>query len=627
MTPSKRSSATTPAAATQAVVRALHRAAPEATALDLALATAVRVAQARALAPLESERAAELARKLPEAPYLELGGALLGSVYEGLLSADTRRRSGAHYTPAEVASFLVAQVDERGSLVDPACGGGRFLLAAASRRGGDPGDDRVASISGTELDPQAATVAREALALDAHGGDIAHARAFWAERITTGDALSVAHGLKDAVVGNPPYFAALGHPELQSLGKKRFPRVYSGRNDISHFFTALAVELLRENGRLALVLPAYFRDNTFARPLREFLAAELRDLELYDLGNHALFSAQVHTVLLVATRGGGPARTTLRLGPPDGGREDFRPTVRTLAHTTSGPDVLRSLAAAAATGAPPSAFLHAENEPADFLARMAEHPPLASLANIEKGCETGRNDIFVLDDARLPIVDLEPGLLRPVLKGRHVRAFRLAATDSHMLYLDGRQPLAAFPRTAAYLTPFRAELERRADCRDGLYPWWRLHRPRSAALAQAPSKVVAPYRTAIPVFAVDERGCLNDGGDVRFIVPNAGVDAHYLCGILNSAAVAAWLTWRGKRKGGLFELFLEPLARIPIPAPEHPLAPRIAALARALAGRAGAPAKDEAATLLQRRNLDTLAAQAYGVSSLDGQDSTERPPR
>jgi adenine-specific DNA-methyltransferase len=543
----------------------------------LARAVAVRMAEARGLTPLEDDAAHRLASALPDLGFAGWGAEMLGRVYEAFLPAAQRRHSGVHYTPPEVAAFLVARVGEGACLLDPACGAGVFLLEAVRRR-------RGSEVRGMDRDRDAVGVAIEALALETGAGDAGGARRFWSERILAGDALRAELPPADAVVGNPPFFAATGRADLQAWARERFPEVYSGRNDVSHFFVARALELLPVGGRLGLVLPGYVLENTFAQGVRRLLADRTASLEIVDLQSTRLFGANVHAILLVAERGrGGGCR---RLVLPEG-----VPRARVLA------DLKRLADGESAAVLRPASF-----EPSALLERIAEHPSLETLCEIDKGCESGRNDVFVLSRERARALGIEEEILRPLLKGRHVARFRLADSGRVLLYLDGRTPLARYPRATAYLEPHREELSRRADCRDGVYPWWRLHRPRGPHLAAAVEKLVVPYRAAAPVFAVDRCGALNDGGDVRFLVPHGGVSADYLCGVLNSAVVRLWSAWRGKRKGRLFEFFREPLARIPVPHPGNREAERIAALARAVA--AGAEESEE---------LDRRVAAAYGV--------------
>jgi adenine-specific DNA-methyltransferase len=492
-----------------------------------------------------------------------------------------------------VADYLVRRAWSGGRLLDPACGSGVFLLAAARARGGDLA--ALADLRGVELDPDAAALAVEALALLTGAAGIDVARGFWRERISVGDALRANLGPVDAVVGNPPFHSATGQPEIQELARERFPRVYSGRNDLSHFFVALAIEALRPQGRLGLVLPAYFLENTFAAGLRRVLDEETGDLEIVDLSNVSLFGAQVHAVLVSAEKKS-RRRGRRLVAPPEAGREEVFADLRRLAR-----------------GEAPRLLQLVRRAPEPLLERLAAQARLDSLCRIEKGCETGCNRVFALSEARARELGLEEAVLRPLVKGRHVAPFRIAASGEVLIYVDGRTPIEALPRVHEYLLPFREILSRRADCREGRYPWWRLHRPRGEHLARAPVKLVVPYRAAEPAFAVDRQGALNDGGDVRFLVPDLGVDPDYLCAVLNSEVVRLWLEWRGKRKGALFEFFLEPLARIPVPLGPADEVRAIADLARAFALGQGS-----------REELEERVAALHGVSRAEVTQASRR---
>src|SRR5207244_8049646 len=86
-------------------------------------------------------------------------------------------------------------------------------------------------------------------------------------------------------------------------------------------------------------------------------------------------------------------------------------------------------------------------------------------------------------------------------------------------------------------------------------------------------------------------------------LPGAAVGGAYLCGGLNSAVARAWVRWRGKRKGKLCELFLEPLAKIPVPAAPPAKVRRIAELARQVEAGEGV-----------REELESAVVEAYGLT-------------
>ena len=97
------------------------------------------------------------------------GADLLGLAHEALLAPVDRKARGAHYTPPALADRLVALSlpSTAAAVLDPACGGGAFLLAAGRAlvgRGLSPAD-AVGCLHGVDLDPLAVDVARAATAL------------------------------------------------------------------------------------------------------------------------------------------------------------------------------------------------------------------------------------------------------------------------------------------------------------------------------------------------------------------------------------------------------------------------------------------------------------------------------
>ncbi|HVK30274.1 MAG TPA: N-6 DNA methylase, partial [Nocardioides sp.] len=62
---------------------------------------------------------------------------------------DRRRAQGAFYTPPELVAWVLDRaLPATGSVLDPACGTGHFLVAAARRLG-------VRAVHGSDLDPDA----------------------------------------------------------------------------------------------------------------------------------------------------------------------------------------------------------------------------------------------------------------------------------------------------------------------------------------------------------------------------------------------------------------------------------------------------------------------------------------
>ena len=287
-----------------------------------------RLARGEATGPL-IERAArpELLQRLadPEAaPPQEAGsaGRRLCGHYESLQAPASRRRRGAYYTPERVSRAAVDLVLPEGAgagpIVDPACGGGAFLLSAAARA-------PAASLHGVDLDATAIDVARAALWLDAAppGGDLPGVR----DRLRVGDALrgrpgafdgsrratafhwdeafpeAVAEGGFAALVGNPPYGAlAADHPSLQHTGGHYKGLFAGGRPNAFGLFLRRAADLVRPGGRIALVLPRSLARVASYAPLRTLLGGMGHVEHLVDVGR-ATSGVGYEQVIVVVRRG------------------------------------------------------------------------------------------------------------------------------------------------------------------------------------------------------------------------------------------------------------------------------------------------------------------------------------
>lgn len=280
-----------------------------------------------------------------------------GRTYESSLDPQRRRRDGIHYTPDEVAAKLVrvafdaAMVDDDrvpGAVLDPACGAGSFLIAAADafvERGVAP-DEALARLWGIDRDADAIAVCRDVL------GEWARTRGLSREavrevRLDHADALQVdwtVDGIgPDLIVGNPPFGGQLGGSTVRDDATSEVAAQLLGRRsgylDTAGVFLAAAHDAVADGGVVVMVQPMSVIASRDARPVREAIGADLIDLLLPEIE----FDASVHVCVPVIRRSGRDdgvevswselAATTLGvpvLPPTDG------PTVAAIADTTAG---------------------------------------------------------------------------------------------------------------------------------------------------------------------------------------------------------------------------------------------------------------------------------------------------
>lgn len=192
-------------------------------------------------------------------------------------------------------------------VVDPSCGGGVFLLSAADllvERGADPKTVVSAQLAGADVDPLAVEVTRAALGLWASRRGVDEVDEIDGIEVS---GVVVADGLAagwcetgpDVVVGNPPFLTPLRVATLTSRPTAA-GRPYA---DLAGEFLLAALELVRDGGRVALVLPESILAARDAGPVREAVLDRAAIEGLWVAGE-PVFGAAVRVCAPVLRRGG-----------------------------------------------------------------------------------------------------------------------------------------------------------------------------------------------------------------------------------------------------------------------------------------------------------------------------------
>ncbi|MFT5203444.1 MAG: hypothetical protein ACI9C1_002843 [Candidatus Aldehydirespiratoraceae bacterium] len=250
----------------------------------------------------------------PDELLLNMGPWLPGLVRERLLSADRRHRTGVHHTSLDMAETIVSFVAElrpfdlSDTILDPSCGGGAFLLAAAEALPGDP-SRRVAQLRGVDLDPLAVATTVASLRLWS-GGAAVDPGSFV---VADGLAPDLPIDQPTVVLGNPPFLSQLRGDTVRDTASRenlrlRWPDVGGYVDDAAAFLLA-SVELVADGGVVALVQPASFLAARDGEPVRRRLQASAPPSGIW-IDRDRQFEAAVDTIALVLDVGGagGPIR-------------------------------------------------------------------------------------------------------------------------------------------------------------------------------------------------------------------------------------------------------------------------------------------------------------------------------
>lgn len=180
------------------------------------------------------------------------------------------RQKGQFWTPDWVAESMVAYCVAGGSdsIFDPAVGAGAFFRAAKTieRETG-----RRIKLMGTEIDPEALAQAKETGLTEA---DLSNIR-------ITDFVLKPPAEQYEAIVANPPYIrhhrlAPSVKAQLRTFGKELIGTGLDGRAGLHIYFLLRALELLKEGGRLAFLVPADICEGVFASTLWKWITSNYK---------------------------------------------------------------------------------------------------------------------------------------------------------------------------------------------------------------------------------------------------------------------------------------------------------------------------------------------------------------
>jgi len=235
--------------------------------------------------------------------FSELGAALatlpvefatyeIGQLYTSLLPVSLRSEHGIFYTPPALAARMIenaakAGVDwKKAQIIDPACGGGAFLVPATQQIIKALGDANPAMIArnlrtrleGWEIGQFAASLSRffievAAISITAKTGKLIE------PNIQIMDSLKCPEkdfSRFDLVIGNPPF----GRMRLDADMRERYSRSLYGHANLYGMFTELAVRLAKNGGIITYLTPASFLAGGYFKNLRSLLWEESPPLSI-----------------------------------------------------------------------------------------------------------------------------------------------------------------------------------------------------------------------------------------------------------------------------------------------------------------------------------------------------------
>lgn len=351
-----------------------------------------------------------------------------------LASASVNKLRGGYYTPQSVAQWLAdwAIRTGRDRVLEPSSGDGVFLSAAISTLRGFGGPVGARQVTGIELEPREA---ESALQRVAGLGDVLAADFFgW----LAGQELAAF----DVVLGNPPFIRYQHFPEPSRTRAMRFMERQGLRpNRLTNIWVPFVVAgsaLLREGGRLGMVLPAELLQVSYAAQLRQYLAESFRQITILAC-NQMFFAGAEQEVVLVAADG------KLRRSEAQNRCAVSLIEANSLSEILDRPSLTKAAEASGKFvehGSEKWLKYFLDVREIDFMRTLRNHPHVTTLADhasVDVGVVTGRNEFFVLTGAEVRAFGLEEFIVPLVGRSAQLRGAMLRAREHDELARSGHR--------------------------------------------------------------------------------------------------------------------------------------------------------------------------------------------
>jgi type I restriction-modification system DNA methylase subunit len=355
----------------------------------------------------------------------------------------------------------------------------------------------------------------------------------------------------DIVIGNPPYVRQEAIKEQKAELKPHYPHSYSGTADLYVYFYERSFQLLKPGGALSFITSNKWFRAKYGADLRQYMATHTELRQIIDFGDEAVFEALAYPTILIATLRAKPvaadkAQNDVRVLNWDGSNEAHQ--------VIDFPDVFaREGFAVPQSALKPGGWQLEPPTQRLLLERLRKAgQPLGDYCGgrFYYGIKTGLNEAFVITreqrDALISEDAKSADILRPFLRGRDVKRWRVESQDLWLIFTRRGIDINKYPAIKRHLTAFRQKLEPKPDEWDvrtqgawpgrkgGAYSWFQIQDNIAYWEEFLQPKIILARFMNQPTYAWDDQGMFMSNGSSMI----GGADP-YAVAVLNST-VAWW---------------------------------------------------------------------------------------
>jgi hypothetical protein len=382
----------------------------------------------------------------------------------------------------------------------------------------------------------------------------------------------------DIIISNPPY---INQDRKDQEGTEKYKTILQGLNngkiDIYQAFLKLSIDMLNPNGFGLFVLPHNFLIGESSKKLRNYLLENCTVELIADLSSINVFDkVSTYTVLVIFRK-----KSNVIFRDSTSWLMKCRTSVgEALNQLLMGNELAQrqyQIYKAENYFTPDGDWFLLNKSEFNLLTKIKSNKSIDNFLRVNQGIISGNDDVFIRNI--FEVSKNEKAIYKSFLPDKEIDKFTIERRSIKLLFypfidneLISEDVLATtYSETWQYLNKNKENIYSTcADVKNGKRLWWTLHRPRKTEYINAP-KIVAPYLSITPKFALDKEGSFVTSRSPYLILKGENTDTdllYYFLGILNSVPCYWTLSLQAQKQSSGYNIFhLNILKATPIPDP------------------------------------------------------------
>ncbi len=400
----------------------------------------------------------------------------------------------------------------------------------------------------------------------------------------------------DIVIANPPYVGVKGNGKtFEQIKNSDLSKYFKGRAELFYFFMHKAIQLGKQNCINTFITTNYFITATDANLLRENLKEETTILKLLNFNEIKLFASALgqHNLITIFKKGVDKNVKAKTFFTKNKGFADSNELKKIFSFKDKNTDYFEINQDEIFEGNENyiriGGISGGNDELSSVFKALKKNDLLGDICYVRQGLRTGIDKItdthinkfkykgnkgegvFILSDDELKMkgISKNNSIVKQLFKNSDVNKYLTNEnTNQYLLYIDKNITIENLLNDNVniynHLLTYKELIQKiRSGNNEDSSDWFRLDRTREQWIFEG-EKIVAPQRSKTNTFGYNAISWYSSA-DVYFIkTKDVKYNLKYILALLNSKLFFLWLSYKGKRKGDMLELYQKPLSEIPI---------------------------------------------------------------